>query len=237
MIPLRTIAYRKVVSLTQAIAPEMPCWPGDPPLELETVAELGREGYGLRRFALGEHSGTHVNAPNSFLANGAAIDAPAADHWVVPAIVLDGRDRAAADPDWQVTVEDLEAWEAQHGTIPPDHLVILWTGWQDRWGDGAAFLNADGDDILHFPGFSEEAVAWLLGDRAIAGLGTDTHGIDPGTSTTYGANRQILAAGGRVVECLTRLDQLPPVGATLVIGVLPLVGGTGSPASVLAFVP
>jgi len=39
-----------------------------------------------------------------------------------------------------------------------------------------------------------------------------------------------------VLENLANLDQLPPTGATIVVGVLRLRGGTGSPAAVLAFV-
>ena len=62
----KSINYARVVDLSQVIHPGIPRWPGDPPVEFETVAQIDREGYYLRRFSLGEHSGTHLNAPNSF---------------------------------------------------------------------------------------------------------------------------------------------------------------------------
>jgi len=40
-----------------------------------------------------------------------------------------------------------------------------------------------------------------------------------------------------VLENLTNLDQLPPTGATVVIGLIRLQGGSGSPVSVMAFIP
>ena len=58
--PLHTIAYSRVVHLSHRIAPDMPRWPGDPPLELETIADCAVDGYYLRRIAIGEHSATHV---------------------------------------------------------------------------------------------------------------------------------------------------------------------------------
>src|SRR5260221_1442974 len=85
----RTITYSRVVHLSHVIAPDMPQWPGDPPLEIATVAERGVHGYYLRRVAIGEHSATHVNAPVSFCEGGAAIHATSADAPVAPAVVLD----------------------------------------------------------------------------------------------------------------------------------------------------
>ena len=55
--------------------------------------------------------------------------------------------------------------------------------------------------------------------------------------TELSISRLALAQSSLVLECLNNLDQLPATGATLIIGRLPLVGGSGSPASVLALVP
>ena len=55
--------------------------------------------------------------------------------------------------------------------------------------------------------------------------------------STFEINRHVLAHGGIVLENLANLDQLPPTGSTLVIGILRLRHGTGSPAAVMAFVP
>jgi len=112
--------------------------------------------------------------------------------------------------------------------------VLLFTGWQSNWSDKAAFLNQDASGGLHFPGFGSEATQFLLLKRQIAGLGIDTHGVDSGQDTTFATNRLILEQPRIVLENLTNLDQLPAIGTTLVIGVLRLLGGSGSPVAVLA---
>lgn len=233
----KSIHYSHVVDLSHVITPEIPLWPGDPPVEFETVARLERDGYTLRRFAMGEHSATHMNAPLGFDTAGAGIDRYWPEALIVPAVVIDVCRQAAADADFSLLVDEIARWEAVHGRIPAGSLVVLYTGWQERWHDPAAFLDRDRQGGLHFPGFAELTIRFLLERRGIAGVGSDAHGIDPGQSTDFASNRLVLARQGIVLENLTNLDQLPPTGTTLVIGILRLQGGSGSPASVLALVP
>jgi kynurenine formamidase len=233
----RTITFSRVVDLSHPIDQNIPRWPGDPPVEFQTVARLDRDGYFLRRFSMGEHSGTHINSPASFHPGGADLSDLPAHQLVVPAAVIDVREQTAGNRDYVLTLEDLLAWERGNGMIPPGHLVLLYTGWQEQWRRAAAFLGQDAAGTLHFPGFGVAAVRFLLEERGIAGIGIDTHGVDPGADDTFAVNRLVLASPRLVLENLTNLDQLPPLGATLVIGILRLKGGSGSPVSVLALVP
>jgi kynurenine formamidase len=121
--------------------------------------------------------------------------------------VIDIREQAAANPDYQLTKQDVLDWEAQNGQIAPGSFVILFTGWEDRWDHPKAFV------------------------------GIDTHGVDPGLDTRYRTNTQFAEAHKIAIECMANLDRLPPTGATLVLGPLRLQGGSGSPPSVMAFVP
>ncbi len=86
-------------------------------------------------------------------------------------------------------------------------------------------------------GFGYQVARYLIFERHAAGVGTDTPGVEPGNDSAFSVNKLTLEQGRIVIEYLTNLERLPPTGATLVIGVLPLTGGTGSPAAVLAFVP
>lgn len=233
----RSISYRRVLSLSHAIHPAIPCWPGDPALECETIARINEQGYFLRRFSLGEHSATHMNAPAAFHPDGAAIDGYQPDYLVASAVVVDVRDRSAADADYCLSRADLQGWERKFGAVPPACLVLLHTGWQTRWGNPGAFFNQDDAGRFHFPGFGLEAVRFLLEQRQVAGIGIDTHGVDGGLDQTFAVNRLVLEQPRIVLENLANLERLPPTGATLVIGVLALKGGSGSPASVLALVP
>ncbi len=232
-----TITIRRVVHLSHVIDPDIPQWPGDPPIEFETVAELEKDGYYLRRFSLGEHSATHMNAPKSFDAEGMSIDQYPAESLIAKAVVIDIREQAAANSDYAIALSDVLAWEEQYGQIPPGSVVLLFTGWQSKWSEQAAFFNPDVSGGLHFPGFGSEATQFLLSQRQIAGVGIDTHGVDPGQNTTFATNRLVLEQPRIVLENLTNLDQLPAIGTTLVIGILRLLGGSGSPVAVLALLP
>ena len=235
--PERTIAFRRVVDLTHPIHQAVPVWPGDPSVEFETTATIPGNGYFLRRFSMGEHSGTHISTPSAFFDQGIGPDRVPIDALVVSAVVIDSRDQAGRDPDYALTMEDLALWERDHGEIPAGSIPLLLTGWHRYWDEPQCFINLGDDGLMHTPGFAPEAVSFLFDERRAAGIGTDTHGVDPGRDTDLEASRAVLGRGAMVLECLNNLDQLPTTGATLVIGRLPLVGGSGSPASVLALTP
>ena len=227
----------RVVHLSHVVSPGMPLWPGDPPTEFEEVACLNRDAYFLRRFSMGEHSGTHVNSPAAFHRDGKTIDEYPASELVAPAVVIDVRVEAAANPDYLLRVDKLLEWERRYGPVPRRSVALLWTGWQDNWNDPAAYLGIDADGRPHFPGFDVQALGVLLTQRGVAGIGIDTHGVDGGKDGDYAINRRALERPRIVLENLCNLDQLPTVGSTVVVGALRLEGGSGSPAAVMAFLP
>ncbi|MGA9379609.1 MAG: cyclase family protein, partial [Phormidium sp.] len=233
----KTIKYSHVIHLSHIIDTNIPQWPGDPTVELETVAELAKDGYYLRRFSLGEHSATHINAPLSFHSSGIGIEQYLASSLVVSAVVIDISYQAKINSDYLLSINDIWDWEQQNGKIPTDSILLVYTGWQEKWLDNNQFLNPDLSEQMHFPGISKEAVLFLLKERTICGLGIDTHGVDSGQDTTFTVNSLMLAKPRIVLENLTNLEQLPATGTTLVIGILRLKDGSGSPAAVLAFLP
>ena len=206
-------------------------------VDVAVAATIEKNGYYLQRFAMGEHSGTHLTAPSSFYADGAVPEDYPADQLAVPAVVFDVAGRCEHNPDFSFAQVDLQAWEAEHGRVPEGSLALLYTGWSARWRQPAEYLGNDAEGRLHFPGFSLEAAQFLMEERRSAGLGTDTAGVEPGTDETFSVSRFVLAQPRIVLENLTNLEQLPPTGSLLVIGLLRLVGGSGAPASVTAFVP
>lgn len=232
-----SLADWQVVDLTQPLTPELPLWPGDPAFEVEAWASYDTDGYFINRIAIGEHSGTHWGTPNTFIEGARSADMIPVEELVVPAVVIDIREQTAQDADYRLTVEDVTAWEAENGEVPAGSVAILFTGWQDKWDDPAAFIGEDADGVLHWPGFGAEAAAFVIDERGAVGLGTDTHGADPGNDEEFGASFAMYDADGMILECLAGLDQLPPVGATLVVGGWPIEGGSGSPARVFGFIP
>jgi len=233
----KAIPYREVVDLSRVIHPDLPRWPGDPPIRFRAVARPDPDGYFLRRFSMGEHTGTHMNAPVSFHRHGESIDAYPAESLVAPAVVIDVRSSAEAHADYALDAAALLHWERQHGRIPPGSVVLLYTGWQADSSHPEESSGSSNRAGLHFPGFGVQAARFLLDERDISGVGTDTPGVEPGRDKAYSINRMVLEKRRIVLEYLANLCSLPPTGSTLVIGILRLKGGSGSPASVLAFVP
>ncbi len=242
---VKEIQFKSVVDLSHVIDTNIPLWPGDPAVGFNTVATIDPDGYYLRSFTIGEHSATHMNSGNSFFAGGSSIDSYGPEKLVRRAVVVDVRNKvnanldAAGNSDYIVTKQDFKDWERQNGRIPKDSVVMVLTGWEDRWNDPAKFISneapAGAPYDLHFPGIGGEASAWLLAEREIAGVGIDTHGADPGQDADYQTNTNVLSADGIVLECLTNLDKLKPTGNTVVLGRLALKDGSGTPLSVLAF--
>ena len=233
----RVITFGRVVDLSRVIHPGIPQWPGDPAVEFQPVASIEQNGYFLRRFSMGEHSGTHMNAPLSFDSDGAAIDSYSPQSLIAAAVVIDVREFVRSDLNYALDEGEIRSWEGRHGPVPAGSIVLLNTGWQDRWERTEEYLGTEPGGVNRFPGFSREAVAYLLTKRLAAGVGTDSAGVEPGNDAEFSVNKLVLAGAGIVLENLCNLEELPPTGATLAIGILRLQGGSGSPASVLAMVP
>jgi kynurenine formamidase len=81
------------------------------------------------------------------------------------------------------------------------------------------------------------SAAELLVERGVAGLGIDTLGIDPGHARDFPVHHLTLGAGLWHLEGIVNLGALPARGATLVVGALRLVEGSGTPARVFALLP
>jgi kynurenine formamidase len=232
----RSPAEQRVVDLTWPLSADVPTFSGEPTYKAEVLETIQANGYYLANVTVNEHTGTHVDAPAHFAAGGATVDQLPADQLVGPAAVVDVTPAVAASPDYAVTAADLRAWEAKHGPLGPRMIVLIRTGWGERWSEPARYRNADAKGVMHFPGVSPEASRYLI-DRGVRAIGIDTLSLDPGPSTTFAEHNQFLAAGGWHIENVAHLDQLPATGATLVVAPLPFRGGSGAPARVFAFLP
>ncbi|WMW66135.1 cyclase family protein [Nitratidesulfovibrio liaohensis] len=241
----RGLTFTRLADLAHPIGSGMPRWPGDPPVTFLDVASREEDGYDLRVFAMGEHSGTHVNAPLSFLPGGADVRAAAPWPLLLPPAMLDLCDRAAADPGVRCTPDDVLAREATHGRVPRGCLFVCNTGWHRLWSAPDRFMGVQWGALragpgdappMVFPSFTTDAVHLLVHERGAAGIGIDTHGVDAPDDAEFLCNRMALSAGAVVVECLAALDGLPATGAHVLLAPLGLCGGTGAPVSVTAFI-
>lgn len=226
----------KAVDLTHPIHHNMAFWPGGVTFTKEALATYENNGYLLHKFTMGENTGTHVDAPAHFIRGNRSIDQLPLDQLILPIVVIDAKAQVADNPDYQLTIADIEHWEAEHGRIPANSLVILNSGWHHRFDTPKRYLNMDDNNVMHFPGYSPQA-AVLLVKRNIAGIGIDTLSLDHGPSTTFATHVVMLTANKYQIENLANLDALPATGATAVIGVLPVRGGSQAQARIFALLP
>jgi kynurenine formamidase len=193
-------------------------------------------------FRSGEHTGTHLDAPIHWVTGKDQDDVSQIPpgRLVGPAVVIDHADRAATDPDHLLRVEDVEAFEAEHGPLPEGGWLLYRTGWDARAQDEAAFLNAD-DTGPHTPGIDVACARWLATERPILGIGVETVGTDAGAAHSFDppfpCHSFLLGAGKYGLTQLANVDRLPATGALLIAAPLKIVGGSGSPTRVLALVP
>jgi kynurenine formamidase len=227
----------RIVDLTQHIDANVPTYGGErDSLRYEKLAAFERDGYAAGAFRLPEHFGTHVDAPGHFIAGRETVDRIDVKRLIVPASVIDIRSRVEDNPDYRLTVADVEQWE-RRGLIPQGAAVLLLTGWDKRYSDTARYRNPDANGVMHFPGYSEEAIKFLISKRKIVALGIDTLSIDYGPSKDFSGHKISHAAGLYHVENMTNLDKLPARQAVVFVGPLPIANGSGSPARVLAIAP
>src|SRR5712692_408650 len=161
----------RVVDLSYAINDKMPAWPGDEHPFVATInASPEKDGYFTRKFCMLEHYGTHLDAPNHFPPGTISVDQIPVERLFGPAVVIDVRALAARDADYLLPASAIGRWEARHGRVPAGAIVLLRTGWSSRWPDAARYRNLDAKGVMHFPGYSTDAVVRLLyrkvsGDR------------------------------------------------------------------------
>ena len=220
-----------VIDLSHAFSTDFPVFPGGPQAERETLVTVENDGYYIQRWIFAEHTGTHMDFPGHFIADGLRVDAFPAAMLVGPAVVIDIAARAEEDADTLVTVDDLKAWESAHGDIPEGAFVMMYSGWEELIGTQAFLGDGEG---LHFPGFSPEASEWLVGERSIHGIGVDTLSIDHGISATFDTHVIILGAGLLGIENVANLAGIKDTHATVVCGIPKYEEGSGGPARILA---
>ena len=229
-------SFRSVVDLTHTMSPDFPTFFGTPGIEMQKQFDLARDGFNLYWWRLIEHAGTHLDAPIHFSQSGATADRIDAATLVVPLAVIDVAGKAAQDPDYLVSRQDIVEWEGRHGRLPDDCCVAMHSGWAKHLGDAARFTGKDAAGVFHFPGFGPEAAEWLMRERRVQGIAVDTLSLDHGPSKDFKTHYLWLPSGRWGLENVANLDRVPASGATLIVGVAKVKDATGGPARLMALV-
>lgn len=238
------LATAKAVDLTHAFDEKTIYWPTSPSsFELKSLADGPTPGgwfYRSNVFCTPEHGGTHLDAPSHFSKDGLTTDRIPVRQLIAPAAVIDIRKKAAADPDYRLSLADVREWEKRNGAVPSGAIVLLETGWSARWPDAKAYLGDDtpGDaSKLRFPSYGKDAAEYLVRERKVGALGVDTASIDYGASKDFIVHQIANGANVPGLENVTDLDQLPERGAWVIALPMKIGGGSGGPVRVVALIP
>lgn len=238
------LAASTLVELTHPFEEETLVWPTSIPFTFEVTSEgMTEDGYfyASRDLEGPEHGGTHLDAPIHFAEGRWTTDEIPLERLVGPGVVVDVSAEASADPDYQIQVADLTAWEDEHGPIPDGAMLLVFTDRGRHWGDAEAYMGTArrGEEAvaeLSFPGLHPETARWLVENRRISAVGIDTPSIDHGPSTLYEAHRTLLEENIFAFENVANLDRLPPSGSTIIALPMKLAGGTGGPVRIMGVV-
>lgn len=240
----------EVVDLTQPLSDRTPIiqlpepFANTPPLTVHEISRYDDRGpaWYWNWLEMGEHHGTHFDAPIHWVSGQDKPDVsqvPPA-HMIAPAVVIDRTAEVAENPDYLLTVDDIRAFESEHGALPEGGWLLYRTGWDARAHDQAEFLNAD-ETGPHTPGVDIECARWLAEEAPIVGMGVETVGTDAGAAHSFDppfpCHYFLLGAGKYGLTQLANLDRLPPTGSVLVAAPLKLEGGSGSPTRAMALIP
>lgn len=208
--------------LSHVLDEDIPVFPGDPQPQIDVIFTVEDDGFLVESITNGTHAGTHIDAPNHFVAGGRSIDEIEAEELAWPSYVIDVRDRVAVDPDFQLSWREIRAYERAHGRIPRGAMVILHTGFD-------ALFDTDPDAYANgiAPGFSGRAVQRMFDRRRIGGIGSDYFGPDATNDSLFDATFTALSNDGLVLTNLANLDALSVRGDVIIAPAVRLVDGSG----------
>ena len=148
---------------------------------------------------------------------------------------MDISERAANVPLARMTLEDIQKWESKHGEIPQRAMLALNSGWAKHIAT-PRYKSLDENGKHRQPGFHPEVAQFLMEERNVVALGVDTFSFDNQHSKNSDVHYLWMGDNRWGVENLNNLDDVPAVGATVVVGQPSIKGGSGGPNRVMALV-
>ncbi|GAV05348.1 hypothetical protein RvY_15496 [Ramazzottius varieornatus] len=207
---------------------------------IEDETQSDGVSYRIKFYEAAEHGGTHLDAPSHFSKIGLSVEKIPLDKLMGPAVIIDVREKAARNLDYQVTVQDAYDWEKKYGRIPNGAFVFMNSGWDAFWPDKKKIFNFDnstGVETYHFPAFHPNTTAFLVFQRYISGLGVDTPSTDYGQAAVF-KTHEILANNSAVgFENVKNLGKLASVGAHVIAIPIKITDGTGAPLGLIGINP
>ena len=234
----------KWIDLTYDFSDKTIYWPTANGFKLDTAfhgvtpAGFYYEAY---NYCAAEHGGTHLDAPVHFAKGKWATDEIPLERLTGEAVVIDVSDKALKDPDYLISIDDIEAWEKTNGNLPDNSILFFRTGYGAFYPDAKKYLGTDerGPDAvakLHFPAIHPDAADWLVKNRKIKAIGLDVASVDYGQSKDFKTHQILYGQNIPGFENVANLDKLPTKGAFIIALPMKIKGGSGAPLRIVAIV-
>jgi kynurenine formamidase len=226
-----------LIDLSRDIEHKMQVLPNHPQVivtDFSTHSEVRHaDGYAFssatKVLVLGDHAGTHVDAPCHFNADpkAASIDEVPLENYFTEAVCLDLSHKPLKS---DISIEDLEqAEKAADVTIKPKDTVLLHMDFFRRTHGTPGF-------ITDFPGLTKESATWLA-NKGISMFGVEA--VSPGRPgrNNFEVHHVCRDLGFTHIEGLCNLDKLVGKGRFCFIGFpIKIKGGTGGPIRAVAWI-
>jgi kynurenine formamidase len=227
---------QNIIDLSHPLTSSMSIYPGDPEYCCRRVASISPDGFTIHAISMGTHSGTHIDAPSHFIADGETIDEISLDSLIGPAVVVDLRAKGLKKRE-KIVWNDVAPFisEIAHAFTPfklgNAKILLLCTGWSQYWGAPEyfqhPFLDKDCAKRIIEAGFTVIGMDLLSPD--------DTEAPD----NDFGAHMEILGKEGIIAENMTNLELLVDLqrASKIAVSLVPLClhGCDGSPVRAFAW--
>lgn len=179
---------------------------------------------------------TNMETSGHFVEAGNSVDKLPLAKLIGYGAVFDIHEMVKQNPSYQLSKKDIDIWESKHGSIPTEAILLIYTGWSNKWPDFNSYSNINSSEVESYPGISPEAIDFLIRERKVHAVGIDTFSPYLGNSNSNN-QRAFLNAGKYYLNNLTNLDKLPARGSIVMALPIKLDKVSSSPVRVLAIIP
>lgn len=198
-----------------------------------------KDGFFVEQFTVVGQYGTHIDPPVHFVEGARYLDEIDLKDLLLPLYLIDKSQAVAANPDYQITKQDIFDFEEKHGPIAEESFVAFRSDWSKCWPSQDAIRNLDENGVQHTPGWRHDALEYLIVERKVKAVGHETLDTDSGVSVAENGGSlpeeyYLLSKDIYQVEVLNNLDQVPATGSLISIAFPHWEKGSGSPVRAIA---
>lgn len=206
-----------ILDVSLPISPHMLTWPSDPGVSIEPASRISAgKAANVSELHCGTHTGTHIDPPLHFIADGTPIDRIPSEVLIGPAVVADLTGvRSTIGP------EELESLDLAPGV----ERLLFHTRNSEFWRSESPAFTED------YVAVSADGARWLV-DHGVRLVGIDYLSVEHRGTPGHPTHMTLLGAGVVIVEGLN-LDRVAAGDYTLVCLPLRIAGGDGGPSRAL----